>query len=93
MAAEKGLKQLDRILKKKLGQKPRVRYRPISAWESIQQGILSQGGRNLAPYLERMVRFPEERRRIVREIIETSLVQIHERRWQNQDSPWAFIHL
>lgn len=93
MAAEKGLKQLDRILKKKLGQKPRVRYRPISAWESIQQGILSQGGRNLAPYLVHMVRFPEERRRIVREIIETSLVQIHERRWQNQDSPWAFIHL
>lgn len=93
MATEKGLKQLDRILKKRLGQKPRVRYRPVSAWESILQGILSQGDQKLAPTLVDMVTRPEDRRRIVREIIDTSLVQIHERRWQNHDTPWAFIHL
>lgn len=93
MASEKSLKKMDKILNKRLGRIPRARYRPFSGWESLLQGLLSQGDQRLAPVLVESVRRPEELRQIVREAIQTGTVQLHERRWQSSPAPWDFVQL
>ena len=93
MPSERGLKTLDRMLKKRLGHIPRARYRPFSSWEALLQGLLSQGGQSLAPFLLEASRHPEDRKRLVRQAIESGLVRIHERRWQIEPSPWSFVRL
>ncbi len=93
MATEKGLKSLDRILRKRLGQIPRTRYHPFSAWEALLQGILSQGRQTLAPMLIEAVRQPEKRKVLVRQFLETGQVNLHNHRWRDEPAPWAFVQL
>ncbi len=93
MPTERGLKSLDRILKRRLGRIPRVRYRPFSAWEALLQGILSQGGQSLAPYLIEAARHPEMKKTVARQILDSGLVCLNTHRWRNEPPPWAFVHL
>ena len=93
MATEKGLKSLDWSLRKRLGRIPRARYHPFSAWEALLQGVLSQGGQSLAPTLIDVVRRPEKKKEIVRQVLETNLVNLHSHRWRDEPAPWAFVRL
>jgi radical SAM superfamily enzyme YgiQ (UPF0313 family) len=93
MATEKGLKSLDHLLRKRLGRIPRARYHSFSAWEALFQGILSQGGQSLAPVLVEAVRQPGQRKVFVRQILESGLVDLHNRRWRDKPAPWAFVRL
>ncbi len=93
MAPENGLKRLDKILKKRLGKIPRARYRTFSGWESHLQGLLSQGDQNLAPSLLEMTRHPERIRPLVREAINSGVVDLLEKRWMTSPSPWNFVKL
>lgn len=93
MASENGLKRLDKILKKRLGRISRARYRPFSGWEAHLQGLLSQGDQRLAPLLVEMTREPERIRPLVREAIQTGTVDLLNRRWVDQVSPWDFVKL
>jgi radical SAM superfamily enzyme YgiQ (UPF0313 family) len=93
MATEKGLKRLDKILGRRLGKISRARYRPFSGWEALLQGLLSQGGQDLAPMLLAAVREPENVRGLVREALREGLVKLHERRWGSEPSPWDFVRL
>lgn len=93
MASENGLKRLDKILKKRLGGISRARYRPFSGWEAHLQGLLSQGDQRLAPHLVEMTREPERIRPLVREAIQSGTVDLLNRRWIDQVSPWDFVRL
>ncbi|MCG3200004.1 MAG: hypothetical protein GHCLOJNM_04533 [bacterium] len=93
MATEKGLKHLDKILKRRLGRIPRARYRPFSGWEALLQGLLSQGGQGLAPVLIAAARHPEDVRNWVRGALKDGLVNLHERRWTHDEPPWGFVKL
>jgi len=93
MPEEKALKRLDKILKRRLSQVSRARYRPFSGWEALLQGLLSQGGRNLAPMLVEATRNPEKIRSQVRQVISDKIVLLHEHRWRDEKSPWDFIRL
>lgn len=93
MATEKGLKSLDRHLRKRLGHIPRVKYHPFSAWEALLQGVLSQGGQSLSPYLIGMARQPDQKKNLLREIINSGQVEINTYRWRDTQPPWAFVRL
>ena len=93
MAKEKDLKRLDKMLTKRIGKIPRARYHSFSAWEGLMQGLFSQAGQELAPFLIELVRHPEKRRAIVRRGIEESGVDLFNRRWTNEPPPWDFVRL
>ncbi len=93
MATERGLKSLDRILRKRLGRIPRVKYHSFSAWETLLQGILSQGGRELTPFLIEAARQPGRRKTLVRQVLESKLAQLHTHRWRKESAPWAFVRI
>jgi len=93
MVNEKGLKRLDKVLKNRLGKIPRSRYRPFSAWEALLQGLLSQGDRSLAGFLQEAARNPEKARALVRETLREGTIPLHEHRWRDRKPPWSFVRL
>ena len=93
MPTEKDLKSLGKILKKRLASIPRVRYRPFSGWETLLQGVLTQGDKSIAPFLVEATESPENLRTLVRSIVQSGTVKLHEHRWVDERSPWEFIRL